>query len=282
MKTRTKLHPKHFLAVLQAIHDESLNHTPDQPATSRWDARPAIALMVVAVCLLMLNYLKYASTYQAALEGWFAMVSDNPPLALQQFRGNTFFALSVEAWWNVWHLICFILIPVVVIKTVFREPLSLYGLGIGKLRKHARWYVLLAAPILCFVVMVSFRNDFSTHYPFYRLASRSWFDLLMWEVLYLTQFICVEFFFRGFILQACRPSFGVNAIFVMIVPYLMIHFTKPWLEATGAILFGLFLGVLALRTRTIWGGVLVHVSIAFSMDLAALLQTKGVPHQWWP
>jgi membrane protease YdiL (CAAX protease family) len=62
----------------------------------------------------------------------------------------------------------------------------------------------------------------------------------------------------------------------------MIHFTKPWLEATGAILFGLFLGVLALRTRTIWGGVLVHVSIAFSMDLAALLQTKGVPHQWWP
>ena len=41
----------------------------------------------------------------------------------------------------------------------------------------------------------------------------------------------------------------------MIVPYLMIHFAKPWLEASGAILFGLLLGVLALRSRSIWGGI---------------------------
>ena len=68
----------------------------------------------------------------------------------------------------------------------------------------------------------------------------------------------------------------------MIVPYMMIHFPKPWLEASGAIFFGLFLGVLALHTRSIWGGVLVHISIALSMDIAALLQTKGLPQQWLP
>jgi hypothetical protein len=39
---------------------------------------------------------------------------------------------------------------------------------------------------------------------------------------------------------------------------------------------------LALRTRSIWGGVLVHVSIALSMDLLALLQTRGLPVRWWP
>jgi membrane protease YdiL (CAAX protease family) len=66
------------------------------------------------------------------------------------------------------------------------------------------------------------------------------------------------------------------------LPYLMIHFPKPWLEATGAIFFGLFPGMLALRTRSIWGGVLVHVSIALSMDLLALLQTRGLPVRWWP
>lgn len=68
----------------------------------------------------------------------------------------------------------------------------------------------------------------------------------------------------------------------MIVPYMMIHLTKPWLEATGAIFFGLFLGMLAFQSRSIWGGVLVHISIALSMDIAALLQTKGLPQQWMP
>jgi len=174
------------------------------------------------------------------------------------------------------------LLPILTIKFILKEPLKNYGLGVGKLRQHIKWYILLLVPILCFVVIVSFRDDFSSHYPFYKLAHRSWFDLISWEILYLIQFICVEFFFRGFIIQACRPAFGVNAIFVMIVPYMMIHFPKPWLEASGAIFFGLFLGVLAFKSRTIWGGVVVHISIALSMDIAALLQTKGLPQQWLP
>jgi membrane protease YdiL (CAAX protease family) len=68
----------------------------------------------------------------------------------------------------------------------------------------------------------------------------------------------------------------------MCLPYLMIHFPKPWLEATGAILFGMFLGVLALRSRSIWGGVFVHAGVAVSMDIAALLQTRGLPVRWLP
>jgi membrane protease YdiL (CAAX protease family) len=68
----------------------------------------------------------------------------------------------------------------------------------------------------------------------------------------------------------------------MCVPYLMIHFPKPWPEAAGAILFGLFLGILALRSRTIWGGVAVHMTVAASMDFAALLQGGNLPSQWWP
>lgn len=281
MNLLASLHPANFLNVLRKIHQEALEHNQARPA-EQWDTRPAIALMVIAVCLLMLHYLKFATAYEQALQGWFSLTSDNPLRALHDFSRETFFKLSAEVWWTAWHLICFILIPVLVIKRVFRESLTDYGLGIGKLREHLKWYLLLAAPILCFVVLVSFRDDFSSHYPFYRLANRSWADLLIWEMLYLTQFVCVEFFFRGFILQALRPAFGVNAIFVMLVPYMMIHFPKPWLEATGAILFGLFLGVLALRSRTIWGGVMVHVSIAFSMDMAALLQTRGLPQQWWP
>lgn len=271
-----------FLNVLTAIHTESFDKQDKSVNRKTWDKRPAIVLMVVAVCLLMLNYLKFNTSFWATLEIWFSQFSENPATDLRQLRRETFFPLMSQAWWSFWHIITFVLLPVLTIKFILKEPLKNYGLGVGKLRKHIKWYVLLVAPILCFVVIVSFRDDFTSHYPFYKLAHRSWFDLITWEILYLIQFVCVEFFFRGFIIQACRPALGVNAIFVMIVPYMMIHFPKPWLEASGAIFFGLFLGVLALRSRTIWGGVLVHISIALSMDIAALLQTKGLPQQWMP
>ena len=50
----------------------------------------------------------------------------------------------------------------------------------------------------------------------------------------------------------------------------------------AAILAGVVLGTLALRTRSIWAGFLIHVSVAISMDIAALIQTTGLPDQWWP
>lgn len=71
-------------------------------------------------------------------------------------------------------------------------------------------------------------------------------------------------------------------MWIMCVPYLMIHFPKLWPEALGAILFGFFLGILALRSRSIWGGVMVHVTIALTMDLAALLRKGELPLQLWP
>lgn len=269
-----------FIAVLQNIHEQSF--TGNEVKAHVWDKRPAIVFMVVAVCLLILHYLKFNTVFYAVLGFWFAQTSDNAEIAIKTLNGETFFPLMTQAWWTFWHLLTFLVIPVFAIKFILKEPLDKYGLGLGKLNEHKKWYFLLAAPILSFVVIVSFREDFTNHYPFYKLAYRSWFDLIAWEILYLFQFFCVEFFFRGFIVQACRPVFGVNAIFIMIVPYMMIHFSKPWLEASGAIFFGLFLGVLALHTRSIWGGVLVHVSIALSMDVAALLQTKGLPQQLFP
>ena len=40
----------------------------------------------------------------------------------------------------------------------------------------------------------------------------------------------LEFFFRGFILHGTKQRFGFYAIFVMIIPYCMIHFGKPIVE----------------------------------------------------
>ena len=40
--------------------------------------------------------------------------------------------------------------------------------------------------------------------------------------------------------------------------------------AGGAVVAGLILGTLALRTKSIWAGVLIHISVALTMDLLAL------------
>ncbi|MBT8199929.1 MAG: CPBP family intramembrane metalloprotease, partial [Acidimicrobiia bacterium] len=62
------------------------------------------------------------------------------------------------------------------------------------------------------------------------------------------------------------------AVWVMVVPYMMIHFTKPPLEALGAVVAGAVLGVLSLRKESIWLGAALHIGVALTMDIAALWQ----------
>jgi len=277
MTLLTPLHPRNLAAAFAAIDAQAQAERARQPGAER---RAAVALLTVAVCLLMIHYLKFATSYEAALD-WFGQQTGHPDL-LREARHGRYFALGAELWWGAVHLIGYVVLPSLVITFILRERVRDFGLHWGETARYARWYLLLATPIIGFAFLASYRQDFLEHYPFYRLAFRSGFDLLVWEVIYLLQFAFLEFFFRGFFLHACKPAFGANAIFVMVVPYLMIHFAKPWLEASGAILFGFFLGVLALRSRSIWGGTLVHMSVALSMDLLALMQTGHLPQRWWP
>ena len=72
-----------------------------------------------------------------------------------------------------------------------------------------------------------------------------------------------------------EKRFGISAVVVMTVPYCMLHFHKPMLESVGAIFAGLILGVVALRTRSIFGGVIIHWAVAITMDVMAIMQTGG-------
>ena len=273
-----RLHPRNLYLVLQEI-DKTTERPPTPPG--KFDTTPAIALLTAAVSLLLIHYLKFASSFQAFLE-FYATVTHRGTYFLPELRHNPFFELYGNLWWGLVHLIGYVLIPVIVIKFILKQRVMDNGLRLENTREYRLWYIALALPIIVFAYFASFSRDFLNTYPFYRLAFRSGIDLLAWEIIYLSQFVFLEFFFRGFLLHACRPAFGANAVFVMCVPYLMIHFAKPWPEATGAILFGLFLGILALRSRSIWGGAAVHMTVALSMDMLSLMQRGRLPVQWWP
>ena len=123
--------------------------------------------------------------------------------------------------------------------------------------------------------MASGREEFLLTYPFADSARDGPMELLKWELFYGLQFFALEFFFRGFMLFGLEERFGRNAIFVMVVPYCMLHFFKPLPETTGAVLAGVALGIIAMRTRTIFGGVLIHWAVAITMDVMAIVRSGG-------
>ena len=63
---------------------------------------------------------------------------------------------------------------------------------------------------------------------------------------------------------------GSYAIYVMALPYTMLHFMKPFPEAVMAFFAGIFLGTLALYTRSLYGGIVIHATVAWSRDLLSL------------
>jgi uncharacterized protein len=270
----TVLHPRQILRALDEIDVAPASYTLSRPAALR---RVMWVLGCVAVSLLILHYAKFATN----LHGLLIWLGDGQDY-LQRLEASGWLELSGYLWWTLCHLLMFIALPWLVIRFGLKQSMSDFGWRWNQVGQHWRGYLFLLSPILVFVVMVSFGQDFVEHYPFYRQSGRSWLDFLLWELLYMSQFVFLEFFFRGFMLNALRPAIGANAIWVMCVPYMMIHLPKLPLEATGAILFGLFLGVLALQSRSIWGGVLVHAGVALSMDIAALLRKHQLPESFFP
>jgi membrane protease YdiL (CAAX protease family) len=153
------------------------------------------------------------------------------------------------------------------------------GLRLRGLRRHTWIYLLCLSIVLPVMLLVARQPDFGTYYPFYKLSSRSWLDLGMWEAMYFAQFFGLEIFFRGWLLGALRKTLGSGAIFAMAIPYCMIHYGKPYLEANGAIVAGVVLGSLSMRTKSIYSGFLVHITVALSMDVLALWQRHALPTQ---
>ncbi|NKI18179.1 CPBP family intramembrane metalloprotease [Spongiibacter sp. KMU-166] len=267
------------MAALDDIDATAPSYTMSRPAALR---RVFAVLACISLCLLLIHYVKFSNVFvetTALLSRWQDLPANHYYMILRRLG---FLELAGYAWWTAWHVVGYLLIPALLIKLLWKDRVRDYGWRWNDTGKHWAGYALLLSPILLFVVIASFNRDFLAHYPFYKQSGRSWFDFIAWEALYLCQFLCLEFFFRGFFLQALRPAIGANAVWVMCVPYLMIHFPKLWPEAFGAISFGLFLGILALRSRSIWGGFFVHAGIAVGMDVASLVQQDKLPSVFWP
>ncbi|MFH0977427.1 MAG: type II CAAX endopeptidase family protein [Spirochaetota bacterium] len=178
--------------------------------------------------------------------------------------------LWMELYWALSTALNYFLLPALVIKFIFKERIRDYGFKIKNKPGIYLLYLIMFILVFPFVYTVSFSPAFLNKYPFYKDAARTFGQLIMWEAGYGTQFFMLEFFFRGFLLFSMARYIGAYAIFVMVIPYSMIHFTKPVAETIGAVITGITLGTLALRTHSLYGGIIIHVAVAWSMDLLSL------------
>jgi membrane protease YdiL (CAAX protease family) len=58
----------------------------------------------------------------------------------------------------------------------------------------------------------------------------------------------------------------------MVAVYTFIHFEKPLMEAVGSAFGGLALGLITQNTRSIYGGIVLHLGVAFMMEIAGAVQ----------
>ena len=190
----------------------------------------------------------------------------------QNLSSDSWSHLTQMCFWAGTQIVFYLVVPLVVLRVV-GGSLGDAGWRLRGTAEHARSYLALFAIAVPFVVAASWLTEFQHRYPLFDVVpgqSGVWGDLPVWWAFYALQFVAIETFFRGFLLFGLAEIMGSTAVVVATIPYLMIHFVKPPLEAAASIVGGIVMGTLALRSRSIWWGVALHVSVAGLMDVLAL------------
>jgi hypothetical protein len=142
--------------------------------------------------------------------------------------------------------------------------------------KNAKPYIIMLLIMIPLIALASTQKDFLQMYPKARFIEE--LDLpskklhyIIFELCYGFDFISIEFFFRGFLILSLLKICGPHCIIPVACFYCSIHFGKPFGEAISSFWGGLLLGIVSYNTRSIWGGLIVHLGIAWLMEAGSWL-----------
>lgn len=153
----------------------------------------------------------------------------------------------------------------------FDKEQPFYGTGIQHF--NVKPYFLMLLIMVPLIALASTQPDFLAMYPklknvqFLSGHRNNGFYKLMYELSYGSDFFSIELFFRGFLVLAFAKYAGKDALLPMAVFYCTIHFGKPLGECISSFWGGLLLGIVTYNTQTIYGGLIVHLGIAWLMEI---------------
>jgi hypothetical protein len=186
-------------------------------------------------------------------------------------------------WDNYWnHIIYWPLLLIIIAGILFifwryfDKQQTFYGLTI----KNIIWkpYLLMLLIMIPLISLASTQADFLAVYPklksvagVYNEPGVTGWHKLLFEFSYGIDFIGIELFFRGFLILGFIKWAGKDAILPMACFYCTIHFGKPIGECISSYFGGIILGIVVYNTRSILGGLLVHLGIAWMMELGGFI-----------
>lgn len=137
------------------------------------------------------------------------------------------------------------------------------------------WMIFIMVPL---VFWASLQPDFLRSYPIYYpgraityLQINEWIPVSIFELNYGIDFVATELFFRGLLIIGLSRFMGNACIVPMVTTYCVYHFGKPLGEAVSSIIGGYILGVFAYKTRSIYGGIIIHLAVAYMMEIGGYL-----------
>ena len=197
---------------------------------------------------------------------------------------NTGLHLSDNSYWDYyWNQVIYWPVRLIVLSLllfviwkIFYAKESFFGLTI----KYFNWrpYLIMLLIMVPLIAAASTQPDFLSMYPklkdvdtvLYGVQNK-WLYHLLHELSYGSDFISVELFFRGFLILAFIKVVGKDAILPMACFYCTIHFGKPLGECISSYFGGMILGIVVYNTRSIIGGLMVHLGIAWLMELGGYI-----------
>lgn len=192
--------------------------------------------------------------------------------------------LSNNIYWDYyWNQVIYWPIRLIVLSLIlffiwkiFYSKENFFGLTV----KYFNWrpYLIMLLIMVPLIAAASTQPDFLNMYPKLKDVDTAlhgvqnkWFYHLLHELSYGSDFISVELFFRGFLILAFIKVVGKDAILPMACFYCTIHFGKPLGECISSYFGGMILGIVVYNTRSIIGGLMVHLGIAWLMELGGYI-----------
>jgi len=225
------------------------------------DRKVIIIFLSVALLQTISWYVTSRSFFRI---NFFPLLQNDPDIYLYEYL-----------FWFIGDFFTYFIVSILSIKFVLKEDLNDYGLRIGDYKVGLYISLIFLLVMLPVVWIFSANPEFTTKYPHLLSTRNNWNEFLIYESAMILYMFSWEFIWRGFMLFGLKEKFGYYSVLIQMIPFVILHNGKPAPETFGAIAGGIALGILALRTNSIYYCVITHMGIMLSIDTISTLRYRA-------
>lgn len=187
---------------------------------------------------------------------------------VESVTGFDNFQLARYWWKDSMCALLLMVIPLIIMRLAAGWKLRDLGFRLRGTLSEFKLVIVLWIAFLPVLWFVSDFPRFEKTYPQVRAIQTDGLMFVAHHAYYIVYWMGWEFFFRGLLLFGFERDYQSKAVLLSTFPFVVMHYGKPPIEMMAAILAGFILCGIALRSRSILPGVLLHWLVQMSIDFA--------------